>query len=77
MASAGYPWTVNPVGERNTYLNTLEKASVGQDIVPFADCPAGLVRTRPAGSVATGSEVYLMKSSSSVARDQVGRKKRI
>jgi hypothetical protein len=28
-------------------------------------------------AVATGSEVYLMKSSSSVARDQVGRKKRI
>jgi len=36
----------HPVGERKTYLNTLEKASVGQDIVPFADFLAGLVRKR-------------------------------
>jgi hypothetical protein len=49
MASAGYPWTVIPVGERNAYLNTLEKASVGQDIVPFTDFLAGLVRKRLAG----------------------------
>jgi hypothetical protein len=35
--------------ERNTYLNTLEKASVGQDIVPFADFLAGLVRKQLAG----------------------------
>ena len=49
MASAGYPWTVIPVGERNAYLNTFEKASVGQDIVPFADFLAGLIRKRLAG----------------------------
>jgi hypothetical protein len=49
MASAGYPWTVIPVGERNAYLNTLEKASVGQDIVPFADFLSRLVRKRLAG----------------------------
>jgi hypothetical protein len=49
MASGGYPWTVIPVGERNAYLNALEKASVGQNIVPFADFLAGLVRKRLAG----------------------------
>ena len=49
MASGGYPWTVIPVGERNAYLNTLEKASVGQDIVPFSDFLAVLVRKRLAG----------------------------
>jgi len=41
MASAGYPWTVIPVSERNAYLHTLEKASVGKDIAPFADFLAG------------------------------------
>ena len=49
MASGGYPWTVIPVGERNAYMNALEKASVGEDIVPFADFLAGLVRKRLAG----------------------------
>ena len=49
MASGGYPWTVIPVGERNSYLNALEKASVGEDIVPFADFLAGLVEKRLAG----------------------------
>ncbi len=49
MASGGYPRTVIPVGSRNTYLEALEKASVGEDIVPFADFLAGLVRKRLAG----------------------------
>ena len=38
-----------PVGERNTYMKALEKASVGEDIVPFADFLAGLVRKGLAG----------------------------
>src|SRR3984957_16952996 len=49
MASGGYPWTVIPVTNRNTYANTLEKASVGEDIAPFADFLAGLVKKRLAG----------------------------
>jgi Fic family protein len=49
MASGGYPWTVVPVSERNTYMNALEKASVGENIAPFADFLAGLVREGPAG----------------------------
>lgn len=49
MASAGYPWTVTPVGERNAYVEALERASVGEDIVPFTDFVTGLVRKRLAG----------------------------
>ena len=55
----------HPVGERKTYLNTLEKASVGQDIVPFADFLAGLVRKRLAGEpLPQVPKSNLMKSSS-------------
>jgi len=43
LASGGYPWTVIPVEMRNTYMNSLEKASVDGDIRPFADFMAHLV----------------------------------
>ena len=36
LASGGYPWTVIPVEERNTYMAALEEASVRQNIQPFA-----------------------------------------
>jgi hypothetical protein len=36
LASGGYPWTVIPVERRDEYMETLEKASVEQDIAPFA-----------------------------------------
>ena len=49
MASGGYPWTVIPVTDRNAYVNALEKASVGEDIAPFADFLAALVKKRLAG----------------------------
>jgi hypothetical protein len=49
IASGGYPWTVIPVTDRNAYVNALEKASVGEDIAPFADFLAGLVKKRLAG----------------------------
>jgi fido (protein-threonine AMPylation protein) len=49
MASGGYPWTVIPVGERTAYMNALEKASIGEDIAPFADLLAGLVKKGLAG----------------------------
>jgi len=49
MGAGGYPWTVIAVAERQTYMNALEKASVGEDIGPFADFLAGLVKRRLAG----------------------------
>lgn len=36
FASGGYPWTIVTVAHRERYLKTLEKASVEQDIKPFA-----------------------------------------
>ena len=36
LAAGGYPWLVIPVERRNDYMQTLEKASVDQDIIPFA-----------------------------------------
>lgn len=50
MAAGGYPWTVVPVSDRNTYMAALEKASVGEDIGPFADFLARLVEKRLAGA---------------------------
>lgn len=35
LASGGYPWTVIPVESRNEYMQALEQASLGNDIVPF------------------------------------------
>ncbi len=49
LASGGYPWTVIPLNQRNSYVAALERASVGEDIVPFADFLAKLVRKRVAG----------------------------
>jgi Fic family protein len=49
LASGGYPWTVIPVGDRKIYMEALEKASVGEDIVPFTDFLAGLIKKRLAG----------------------------
>ena len=46
MAAGGYPWTVVPVAERKTYMAALEKASVGEDIGPFAEFLAALVGRR-------------------------------
>jgi Fic/DOC family len=49
MASGGYPWTVVPAEERNAYVSALEKASVGENIVPFTAFLADLVRKRLSG----------------------------
>jgi Fic family protein len=46
MGSGGYPWTVISVSNRNPYLNALEKATFGDDIVPFAEFLDGLVAKR-------------------------------
>ena len=49
MAAGGYPWTVIPLPERKAYMTYLEKASVGEDIGPFAEFLATLVEKRLAG----------------------------
>jgi hypothetical protein len=49
LASGGYPWTVIAVDDRTIYMETLEKASVGEDIAPFTDLLAGLVEKGLAG----------------------------
>jgi len=43
LASGGYPWTVVPVERRTDYMQALEAASVGGDIVPFTRFLASLV----------------------------------
>lgn len=44
MAAAGFPWTVIPVDQRDRYMSSLEAASVYQNILPFAEFLADLVR---------------------------------
>jgi len=43
LASGGYPWTVIPVEERDSYMKALEVASVDQNIEEFARFIAWLV----------------------------------
>jgi hypothetical protein len=43
LASGGYSWTVIPVERRNEYMDSLEKASVDQDITDFVIFLADLV----------------------------------
>jgi hypothetical protein len=49
LASGGYPWTVLPVTRREQYLKSLEKASVEQDIKPFAELLSMLVKATMEG----------------------------
>jgi hypothetical protein len=44
LASGGYPWTIVPLERRDAYMTVLEDASVRQNIVPFADFLAELVK---------------------------------
>jgi len=44
MAAGGYPWTIIPVERRNDYMAALESASVHQDIRPFTNFLAGLLK---------------------------------
>lgn len=43
LASGGYPWTVIPVESRDEYMQSLEKASVEQNMESFANFLARLV----------------------------------
>lgn len=44
LASGGYPWVVVPVEQRAEYMAALEEASLNQNIIPFTDFLAALVR---------------------------------
>jgi hypothetical protein len=44
LAAGGYPWTVVPLERRDAYMAALEQASVRQNIAPFADLLAHLVK---------------------------------
>jgi len=44
FASGGYPWTVIAVNQCDEYLESLEQASVDQDIIPFATFLGKLVK---------------------------------
>lgn len=46
LASGGFPWTVIPVERRDEYMQALEKASVEEDITPFASFIGRLVQQR-------------------------------
>lgn len=50
LASGGYPWTVIPVEERDTYMNALEAASVQEKIEPFAKFIGLLVKAAMDGN---------------------------
>lgn len=50
LASGGFPWTVIPLELRNEYMHALEKASVEQNIVPFAEFVAALVNDNIQGN---------------------------
>jgi fido (protein-threonine AMPylation protein) len=49
LASGGYPWTIIPVEQRRTYMAALESASVDNDINPFTNFLAQLVKANLKG----------------------------
>ncbi len=53
MAAGGYPWTVIPLNERAAYMTALERASVGEDIKPFAEFVGALVTQAPGRRAST------------------------
>jgi hypothetical protein len=52
LASGGYPWTIVPAPQRKPYMAALESASVDNDIIPFTDFLAKLVKASLAGEPA-------------------------
>jgi hypothetical protein len=51
LAAGGYPWTVVPLEQRDTYMAALEEASVRQDIIPFTEFLGRLVEDGLKGTV--------------------------
>lgn len=43
-ASGGYPWIIIDLASRNIYMEALEKASVEQDVKPFCEFLASLIK---------------------------------
>lgn len=43
LAAGGYPWVIIPVERRDEYMQALEAASVGRDIIPFTNYIKGLL----------------------------------
>lgn len=52
LASGGYPWTVVPLQRRDAYMDALEQASVDNNIVPFTEFLARLVKDGLKGKAA-------------------------
>ena len=44
LAAGGYPWTIIPVQKRDDYMQSLEAASVNDDIKPFTKFLGKLVK---------------------------------
>lgn len=44
LAAGGYPWTIVPLQQRDSYMAALEEASVRQNIAPFATFLGQLVK---------------------------------
>ena len=51
LAGGGYPWTIIPVEKRDDYMQSLEAASVEQNIKPFSEFLATLVRDNLEGKL--------------------------
>lgn len=49
VRATGYPWTIIPVERRAQYMMALEAASGHQDILPFTDFLADLLRSELRG----------------------------
>ena len=49
LAAGGYPWTVIPVEMRNACMDALEAASTTENIGPFTDFLATLVKANLEG----------------------------
>jgi hypothetical protein len=45
LAAGNFTWTIIPVDRRNEYMETLEQASVNQDIIPFCKFIVSCLRT--------------------------------
>lgn len=52
LTSGGYPRTVFPLQQRDEYMDALEQASVNQNIAPFTDFLARLVKDGLKGKAA-------------------------
>lgn len=66
MAAGGYPWTIVPVERRAEYMSALESASVGQNISPFAEFLASLLKRAEAGAQSLVSERTLRQQRANI-----------